>query len=141
VTAEAVGTFLDRVPHGTLAIALSELAVFESRFPGVAGFGITLAGERVVNGGVFSLPSGASEKVAQLARRFFDARKQPWRMASFVGPIVLLRFLLGRLSVANLEAMAVRTLQVPAMAIRNCAPELAFDVDTDVEYRYACAHE
>jgi GTP:adenosylcobinamide-phosphate guanylyltransferase len=141
VTAEAVRAFLDRIPPGTLAVALAEMAAFDRRFPAISGFGITLAGERVVNGGVFSLPSGAADKVAQIARRFFDARKQPWRMAGFVSPMVLLRFLLGRLSVANLEAMAVRMLQVPAMAIRDCAPELAFDVDTDVEYRYACAHE
>jgi GTP:adenosylcobinamide-phosphate guanylyltransferase len=141
VTAEAVRTFLDRIPPGTLAVALSELAAFDRRFPRSSGFGITLAGERVVNGGIFSLPGGAPEKVAQIARRFFDARKQPWRMASFVSPVVLLRFLLGRLSVAHLEAMAARMLQVPARAIRNCPPELAFDVDTDVEYRYACAHE
>ena len=141
VTGEAVGAFLTRVPPGTLAIALAEVAAFDRRFPGVSGFGITLAGERFVNGGVFSLPAGSPEKVAQIARRFFDARKQPWRMAGFLSPIVLVRFLFGRLSVADLEAMAVRMLQVPATAIRNCAPELAFDVDTDVEYRYASAHE
>jgi GTP:adenosylcobinamide-phosphate guanylyltransferase len=141
VTAEAVRAFISRVPSGTLAIALADFATFDRRFPGAAGFGITLAGERVVNGGVFSLPAGSPEKVAQIARRFFDARKQPWRMAGFVSPLVLFRFVLGRLSVAHLETMAVRMLQVPSMAIRNCAPELAFDVDTDVEYRYACAHE
>lgn len=141
VTAESLRTFLSQVPSGTLAVALTELAAFDRRFPGVAGFGITLAGEQVVNGGVFALPAGSPEKVGQIARHFFDARKQPWRMASFVSPIVLLRFLFGRLSVAHLEAMAVRMLQVPAMAIRNCAPELAFDVDTDVEYRYAREHE
>jgi GTP:adenosylcobinamide-phosphate guanylyltransferase len=141
ITPEAVRGFLSQVPSDTLAVALSESAAFDRRFPGVSGFGITLAGERVVNGGVFSLPAGSPEKVGQIARRFFDARKQPWRMASFVSPIVLLRFALGRLSVAHLEAMAVRMLEVPAVAVRNCAPELAFDVDTNVEYRYACAHE
>jgi CTP:molybdopterin cytidylyltransferase MocA len=141
ITRESIAAFLNAVPADTLAVPLAEQAEFDRRFPGVAGFGITLAGERVVNGGVFSLPSGGSEKVAQIARRFFDARKQPWRMASFVSPIVLLRFVLGRLSIAQLEATAVRMLQVPAMAIRKCAPELAFDVDTEVEYRYARAHE
>jgi hypothetical protein len=141
VTADAATAFVQRVPSETLAVSLAEFAAFDVRFPGVSGFGITLAGERVVNGGLFSLPSGSAERLALIASRFFNARKQPWRMAGFVSPIVLFRFLVGRLSIAHLEAMAARMLQVPALAIRNCAPELAFDVDTDLEYRYACAHE
>jgi CTP:molybdopterin cytidylyltransferase MocA len=141
VTAAAVADFIARVPAGALAVALTEFEEFAERFPGApASYGITLAGERVVNGGLFSIPGGCREKLALIASRFFDARKRPWRMASFVSPLVLIRFLFGRLSVSHLEALALRTLGVPAKAIRSCAPELAFDVDTDAEYRYACAH-
>jgi GTP:adenosylcobinamide-phosphate guanylyltransferase len=140
VTADAVGAFASRVPAGTLAVAVTEFADFERRFPSGPPVGITLAGERVVNGGLFSLPDGSTERIAAIATRFFDARKQPWRMAGLVSPMILLRFLLGRLSISDLEAMALRVLEVPACAIRNCAPELAFDVDTAAEYRYACAN-
>ena len=140
VTGDAVSDFLGRIAPGTLAVSLAEFAAFERRFPGSSGFGITLAGERVVNGGLFLIPSGAAERLAVFARRFFEARKRPWQMASFVSPIVLLRFLFGRLSIAHLEGMAARLLGVPSAAVRNCAPELAFDVDTDSEYRYACTH-
>jgi len=42
--------------------------------------------------------------------------------------------------VADLEALAVRVLQMPAHAVRHCAAELAYDVDADAEYGYACAH-
>jgi GTP:adenosylcobinamide-phosphate guanylyltransferase len=141
VTAPAIDAFVTRVPVGTLAVALTEFSDFESRFPSAPpSFGITLAGERVVNGGLFSLPDGSAERVAAIATRFFDARKQPWRMAGLIGPLALLRFLLGRLSVSDLEAMALRVLEMPASAIRHCDPELAFDVDTAAEYRYACAN-
>jgi GTP:adenosylcobinamide-phosphate guanylyltransferase len=141
VTAAAIRDFVDRVGQGTLAVALAEFAAFTARFPAApASFGITLGGERVVNGGVFSIPQGAAEKLGAIATRFFEARKRPWRMASLVGPSVLIRFLSGRLRVADLEAMALHVLQVPAQALRGCAPELAFDVDTAAEYAYACAH-
>lgn len=140
VTAEAVRDFLNRVGHGTLAVALAEYPAFIARFPNAPPFGIRLGGERVVNGGVFSIPQGAAEKLAAVAARFFDARKQPWRMASLVGPAVLIRFLSGRLRVSDLETMALHVLQVPAQALRGCAPELAFDVDTIAEYRYARSH-
>lgn len=141
VTGPAVEDFLKRVGQGTLAVALSEYAEVIGRFPGAPALGITLAGERVVNGGLFSIPQGATEKLAAMATRFFEARKRPWRMASLVGPAVLIRFLSGRLRVSDLETMALHVLQVPAQALRGCAPELAFDVDTIDEYRYACAHE
>lgn len=139
VNSDAVGEFLNRVAPGSLAVALADFARFATRFPNAPPFGLTLARERVVNGGLFSIPRGSSEKLAAIARRFFDARKRPWRMASFIGPLTLARFLCGRLSIARLEAMATRVLGVPASAVRNCAPELAFDVDTTAEYRYACA--
>ena len=141
VTGPAVADFISRVGLGTLAVALAEFEPFSQRFPGATGFGIRLGRERVVNGGVFSIPQGAPEKLAALATRFFQARKRPWRMASLVGPGVLIRFLSGRLRVADLETMALHVLQVPAQALRGCAPELAFDVDTGTEYRYACRHE
>jgi hypothetical protein len=141
VTPNAVRDFIDRVGEGTLAVSLAEFNDFLARFPNAPPFGIRLGRERVVNGGVFSIPHGATEKLAAVATRFFEARKQPWRMAGLVGPTVLIRFLSGRLRVADLETMALHVLQVPAQALRGCAPELAFDVDTIDEYRYACAHE
>jgi len=141
VTAGSIADFVERVGHGTLAVALAEFKDFGARFPGAPpSFGITLGGERVVNGGLFSIPHGAIGQLATMATRFFEARKRPWRMAGLVGPAVLVRFLSGRLRVADLESMALHVLKVPAQALRGCAPELAFDVDTAAEYRYACTH-
>jgi GTP:adenosylcobinamide-phosphate guanylyltransferase len=140
VTPDGIRDFLRRLPAGTLGVALSEFAAFEARFPSAPPSGITLAGERVVNGGLFSIPSGAAVRLASVASRFFDARKHPWRMAGIVSPFVLVRFLSGRLSIGHLERLARDTLGIPAMGVRGCAPELAFDVDNEAEYRYACTH-
>jgi CTP:molybdopterin cytidylyltransferase MocA len=141
VTAATVTDFLKRVPPQTLSVALSEHADYVARFPGAPAAGIALAGERVVNGGVFVIPGGSVEPLAAIATQFFDARKRPWQMAGLVGASVLLRFVLRRLSVADLERRARQTLGVEARGVRNCAPELAFDVDGENEYRYALAHE
>lgn len=141
VTASAIAAFLARVPESTLGVPLAGYDRFCRRFPGAPPFGIALAGERVVNGGVFTVPHGTAERLTAVATGFFDARKRPWRMASLVGPSVFFRFLLRRLSVGDLEARAARVLGVPARAIRDCAPELAYDVDTFEEYEYARAHD
>lgn len=139
VTAAAIEDLLARVPAESLALPLTEWNDFERRFPDAPPFGVTLAGERVVNGGVFTIPDGSVPKLASLATRFFEARKQPWRMAGLVNPWVLLRFLFRCLRIADLETLAVRVLGTPACALRRAPPDLAYDVDTVEEYRYACS--
>lgn len=138
VTADAVSDFVARVPAGRIALALSEYDDFAARFPDTTGFGITLHGERVVNGGLFSLPAGSCARVASLATRLFEARKQPWRMATLVSPVLVARLAVGRLGIAHIEDLAQKLVGVPAAGVRRCAPELAYDADTATEYAYAC---
>lgn len=141
ITAPALREFLERVPNDALAMPLTEIADFVARFPQAPPFGITLAGERVVNGGVFHIPAGASARIRSFATALFDARKAPWRMATIAGPMLLLKFALKRLSIEELEARAQKVLGMNVAAIRNAAPELAYDADTVDEYRYSVDHE
>jgi CTP:molybdopterin cytidylyltransferase MocA len=140
LSVDAVRDFLLRIEAGAVGVALVAFGAYQARFADAPPTGITLRGERVVNGGLFWIPAGAAERIAAVATRFFDARKEPWRMAGLVSPVAVIRYFFGRLGVADLEAAAARALRVPARAARGCAPELAFDVDTLAEYRYACAH-
>lgn len=137
ITAASLRTVLSHVPSRTLALPLTEWDDFARRFPGAPPFGITLAGEKVVNGGAFVIPPGAHERIERFAMRFFDARKSVWGMARLTGPMLLLQFICGRLSVSRLETHARRLLGVQALALRGAPPELAYDVDTLPEYRYA----
>jgi len=141
VDAATVGEFLSRVPAGHVALPLAEFRDFDARFPGAPPCGITLAGECVVNGDVFYVPGGLAAKVEAIASRFFDARKNPWQMAGLVSPRILARFLFRRLGIGHIEAHARRALGVPAVAVRGCRPELAFDADTVDDYRYVSVHE
>ena len=85
--ADAVADFIARSPEGHFALSLCEFGAFVERFPEApSGFGIKLAGERVVNGGLFSIPAGWGERLAGLAAQFFDARKEPWRMVRLINP-------------------------------------------------------
>lgn len=138
VNGAVIAQFVSRVPAGTIAVALSEHDAFARRFPDGPPFGITLNGERVVNGGVFVLPPGSAPVVVDYAIKMFEARKAPWKMVGMIRPIALLKFALGRLSVADVETVARRIVGFRASGVRDCAPELAYDADTAKEYRYAC---
>ena len=140
INAAAIRDFTRRIPGDTLAVPLVEFAEYATRFPQAPACGITLAGERVVNGGIFFLPPDSARRLAGAATALFESRKRPWRMARLVGPLALMRFAVGRLSITDLEETAQRVLQMPARAVRGCAAELAFDVDTAAEYGYATAH-
>jgi hypothetical protein len=58
-------------------------------------------------------------------------------MATIAGPLLLLKFLLRRLTIAELEERARTVLGMPVRAVRGSAAELAFDADVADEYRYA----
>jgi len=137
IDARSLQWFLDRIDPGTLSMPLCEHAAFVRRFPDAPPFGIVLSGERVVNTGAFHIPAGSRARVRKLATTMFDARKAPWKMASVAGPLVLLRFALGRVSVGALEARARQVLGIPVTALRDAPPELAYDADTAIEYTYA----
>jgi hypothetical protein len=139
ITGSALRAFLECVPPQTLALPLTEWRDFAARFPDAPPFGITLAGERVVNGGAFLVPAPAKTRVEALAMQLFNARKEPWRMARIAGPRLLLRFAFKRLDVKSLEARARGLIGANALAVRGAPAELAYDVDTLAEYRYACA--
>jgi GTP:adenosylcobinamide-phosphate guanylyltransferase len=141
VTSASLRDFVERTPSDALAMPLCEYASFAARFPGATGFGITLGGERVVNGGAFHIPAGASPRIRSFATQLFEARKAPWRMATIAGPLLLLRMVVGRLTIVQLEARGRTLLGIPAGAIRNALPELSFDADTTEDYRYACSHD
>ena len=66
--------FLDRIDRRTLSMPLVEVDAFHERFPGCPPFGITLAGERVVNGGVFHLPQGSRARIRALRRAHCSTR-------------------------------------------------------------------
>jgi len=138
VHADAVSDFVARVPSDAIAMALTEHADFVLRFAGAPPAGITLARERVVNGGIFSLPPRSRARIATVATGFFSARKAPWRMARLVGPLALVRLATGGLSIPAIEREALRVVRHPCIAVRKCAPELAFDADTVAEYLHAC---
>jgi GTP:adenosylcobinamide-phosphate guanylyltransferase len=141
ITADALRAFAENSPPDVFAMALSAYDAFMRRFPNAPPFGIALAGERVVNGGAFAIPVGAAPRIAAVAVQFFDARKSPWKMARLLGLSMIVRYVTGRLSIEGLERYGTARLGVPTRALRDAAPELAFDADLLGEFTYACEHD
>src|SRR5579864_7472504 len=72
ITADALRAFVDAAPANALALALTPFDVFAARFPGAPAFGVTLAGEKVANGGAFVIPAAAAPRIETFAVKLFD---------------------------------------------------------------------
>lgn len=139
ITGGALGAFIDRVANDTLGMPVADADSYRRDFPGSGPHVTTIGPERFANGSVFLFPARSAEVVDDLAQKFFNARKSLLRMAMLIGPRLITKFALGSLQIADLENQASRRLGFPVAAIRNCAPELCYDVDNLAEYRYACS--
>ena len=69
--------------------------------------------------------------------RIEQFRKRPWRMVGSLGPLVLVRFLLGRLALADLTALVRTQFGLRAQPVRLSAATAGFDVDTVAQRRVA----
>jgi len=132
-----IRAFLARTPPASLGIPLAAADDYERQFPGSPEHATVIGGERISNGSVFLVPPGAAPLIDSMAQKLFDARKDLLAMAVMLGPGLLLKFALKRLTIADIERKAASLLGFSAVAVRDCDPELCFDIDTFEDYRYA----
>jgi len=131
--------YVQAIPARTVALGICTGVEYERHFPGAPQNGVMLGGKRIVNASALLVPFAALEAVARESAAFFNARKAPWRMAMRAGIGILAAHAIGRLTVERIERRASHVLGAEVAAVRNCAPELCFDVDSLEEYRYARA--
>lgn len=94
--------------------------------------------EGVFTGGnVFLMRVKALPNVARLAQEAIRRRKNPLWLGQLAGWHLILRFLLRRLSVRDIEVRAEELLSCRCKAVIADLPELAFDVDKLEDYELA----
>jgi molybdopterin-guanine dinucleotide biosynthesis protein A len=141
VDGAALERFVARARDDDAAMAVAEVDDYALAFPGAPEHTTAIGRERVCGGSVFYFGAGVAPRIADVATRLFTARKSIWAMARLLGPALLARFALRRLTIADVERRADHVLALRARAIRHSAPGLAYDVDTLEDYEYALRHD
>ena len=118
------------VPAGAVSAAFPGIRRTHYRFRDGAFCGCNLYG--------LLTPSGCTAPAAWM--RVEQHRKQPWRMVGALGVGVLLRFLLGRLALADVTALAQSRIGLRARAVCLSEPAAGFDVDTIAQWHAAEAY-
>jgi CTP:molybdopterin cytidylyltransferase MocA len=138
LTPAALVSFLDSAPADQdICLPVVRRQECEARFPRLRMKYVHLRDGDWTIGCAFLVNPRAIRENRDLIERTFAARKSRLAMARLLGVPFLLRFLLRRLTVADIEQRARELLACPASAVMGCPAELAFDIDGPRDYGYA----
>ncbi|AFV77075.1 NTP transferase domain-containing protein [Thermus oshimai] len=131
LTPEAVRFVLEKAPEAALVYPIVPRERVEARFPGNRRTYARLREGVYTGGNLLLLDKALFFQALPLARRVVALRKRPLALARLVGWDILLKLLLGRLSLSEVEARAGRILGVEARALPVPYPEVGVDVDRE----------
>lgn len=131
LTRAALDDFAARVAalDADLTYGCVERRVHLAAYPAVPHTWARLRDGVYCGGGLAAIKPRALDALLQFIERLGAARKAPLRLAGLFGWDVLLRFALGRLTIAQAEARAARLLGAPARALISPFAETAVNVD------------
>lgn len=138
------------LPDSDVVIGWTPEQAFVQRFPGAPYTASRFAEGRFLSASVSVMRVGFLETQVPLIRRLAAARKSAgqvaWTLARAfhyhllaTGVPLAARFLTGRLALSTLPPIAERLLGARLQFYLDAAPELAYDIDTEEDYRYAQA--
>ena len=138
LSAAMIDQFCAAVPaDADAAVAVVRASLLQQRYPDAIRTYYRFAGEGYSGCNLFLLQSHEAVRIVRFWTGLEQHRKRPWRLIAEVGPLALLRFLLGRLSLddamGHLSAKAgavVRAIELPY-------PEAAIDVDKPADLALA----
>ena len=127
---EWVSNFLDAVPAGAdVAALLARRESVEAAAPGSKRTYLRFADGQWSGCNLFYLATPRAEAIIRLWQEVEQDRKRPWRIVRRLGPLLLLRYLVGRLSLAEAIRRLGRRAGVEAVPVECRDGLAAVDVD------------
>ncbi|MDP9765819.1 NTP transferase domain-containing protein [Deinococcus enclensis] len=131
---------LDAAPDAALVYPVVRRETCDAAYPGVKRTYVKVKGGTFTGGNLFLLDPALIGQFLPRLREVLAARKAPLKLASLIGPGVLLRLLTGRLTVQKLEEKVSEILGVPARALITPHAAVGTDVDKDSDLALAERH-
>jgi GTP:adenosylcobinamide-phosphate guanylyltransferase len=138
LSAAMVDHFCAAVPaEADAAVAVVRASLLEASYPDAIRTYYRFAGEGYSGCNLFLLQSPGARRVVELWTRLERHRKRPWRLIADVGPVALLRFLLGRLDLAGAMRQLSARAGAKVRAVELPFAEAAIDVDKPADLALA----
>lgn len=109
--------------------AVVERGAGERAYPGVRRTWVRLKDGTFTGGNLLVVARDIVERTRQLLGPTLEGRKDPLALARLLGPVALVRFLAGRLSIADVERQVSAMLGVRGKAVPTPYVEIGIDVD------------
>jgi GTP:adenosylcobinamide-phosphate guanylyltransferase len=116
------------------AVGFVPLVRVQARFPGARRTALRFRDVEVCTCNLFALLAPAAGRVLELWRRVEQDRKRPWRLVRLLGPWVLVRFLLNRVTLAEALDRLGRLAGARISPVLLNEPEAAVDVDSVADW-------
>lgn len=101
----------------------------EARFPGARKTFVRVREGAFTGGSLVLLKPAGMDRVRPVVEQVVEARKNPARLASLLGPATVVRYMMGRLSVADVEQRVWELTGLRGVAVVCPDPEVALDLD------------
>jgi len=139
IHAHAIGEFLVRCPgDAQLCYPIFERGeIGPAMRPGVPSY-IKLKDGHFTGGSLFLLHVGMSLARIHEIGKSFNARKSAVAMAMRLGPVMVIKFLLGLCTSEDLLERAGQIMGGRCAGIRGCDPVITIDIDDEAAYHFAC---
>jgi CTP:molybdopterin cytidylyltransferase MocA len=130
LTPAMIAELVDGVPRAAdVGVLVARDSVIRRGYPETRRTYLRFADAAVSGCNLFVLATPGARRAVELWRRLEDDRKRPWRMARSLGPTVLVRFVLRRLTLSGAAAALGRRAGVRAAVVESRFAEAAIDVD------------
>ncbi len=112
----------------------------KERFPAITRTSVKLQEGTFTGGNLFIINPEAVARCAPLAENFIYHRKSPIHLCRLLGLKFVLKFLVNRLSIPELEKKVSELLGIKGRAVVTAYPEIGIDVDKPSDYSIVSAY-
>jgi len=140
ITGEALDGFIrlcEEMP-AQVHYALVPKSVNEARFPGVQRTYINMADAVVTGGNAFMIEPEVVRRNHEVIKQALGMRKKPLALLSMLGLPFIIKYLIGRLAIADVERKAKTWLDIVGRGVIVPYAEIGVDVDKPSDYELAC---
>jgi GTP:adenosylcobinamide-phosphate guanylyltransferase len=119
-----------------LVAAVADHETIAAAYPGMRRTVTRLKDGAFCGCNLFAFMTPRARKAADFWRRVEHQRKKPWRVVGALGPVVIMRYLLGLLTLDEALSRMSRRLQLRIGVVKMPFAEAAVDVDKVSDWRF-----
>jgi GTP:adenosylcobinamide-phosphate guanylyltransferase len=131
ITPEAINDFVEKARRldAEFCYPIVKKEDNERKYPGVHRTYVRIKDGTFTGGNIFLVKAGVVRKAIHRAEAFLTYRKKPWMLAKILGIAFVVKFVMGTLTISELEEKVSALFGVKARAVISPYPEIGTDVD------------